>query len=121
MLVDHYHWLCIVAHLEFISIVEVLGHSHLLTTLELEFFGARSILEVDVIDNVGALVTVVGDDALTDELSSTGFLEKLFVVVLAVFTVLVVDLVDPAQNSLGGHEPTAVIKNESTTRLVLVC
>ena len=113
-LTNNYHWLVVVTHFQLVGLVEVLGNAHLVTILELEALLAWALLEVDIIDDVGALVSIVGDDALTDELLTTGFLETLSEVLGALIFELVVDLIDAAQNCLRGHESAAVVKDEST-------
>ena len=70
------HGLALVADFEPVLLIEVLGHADFDAAAELEECGARALVESDVVDDVGSLGAVVGDDALSDQLLLALLLES---------------------------------------------
>lgn len=102
---DDEHWLSLVGDLEIVSLVEVLGHGDFLAVSKIEKGVARTKVKLDVLNDVGSLDAVVGDDTLACELLPDSVLEVWYTSVLvsseAVLNDLIVQLVDLAENSLG--------------------
>lgn len=60
---DLQHWLPLVADLQVVGLVEVLGYTDLLAISHVEEGVARSKIKLDILNDVRPFVAVVGDDA----------------------------------------------------------
>ena len=52
----------LVSHLQLVSLVEVLGDRDLLSILHLDKFIARSVVKVNILNDVNFSISIVGDD-----------------------------------------------------------
>ena len=117
------HGLALLGDLELVLLPEVLGHTDFDAVAQLEEGGARALVEADVVDDVGPLGAVVGDDALPHELQFARLLEsshQVRVRALTIWVNLIVDFVNLAKNSKSRHEPGTIVDDKSTSRLVFV-
>jgi hypothetical protein len=118
------HGLSLVRDLHVVSSEEILGDTDFLSVLKIEVGVARTKIELDVLDNVSPLGTVVGDHTSSGELLTHCFLEtwKSFFHVSLKLHVndVIIELVDVVQDGLGGHESSAAINDQTAAGLVLV-
>lgn len=61
-LLDNKERLSLVSHLQLVSLVEVLGDRDLLSILHLDKFIARSVVKVNILNDVNFSISIVGDD-----------------------------------------------------------
>ena len=101
-----------ISELSVIDLLEILSNFSLLV-IETECRVDGVLLEVNVIDNVGPLVSPVSDDTLVDKLKFDYLLE----LVLAVR--LLLDLIDSLEASLGGHELKDIVDGKGASKFTL--
>ena len=91
--------------LKIVLLKEVLGNTLLLAILHVKERVAWAMIELQILDDVGSLVSVIGYNALMDELFSASLMECLDQIVLispiTIIYYLVVDLINSIKNSLG--------------------
>jgi hypothetical protein len=93
-------------------LLEVLSNFSLLV-IEHEGLVDGVLIEVNVIDDVGPLVSPVSDDALVDELKAHDLLE------LVLTVRLLLDLIDSLKASLGGHKLEDVVNGKGASKFTL--
>lgn len=114
----------LVADLEVVLLIEIFGDAQVGSVTKLKEGGAGGLVEADVLHDVGPLVSVIGDDARACELSPASVLELVDDSILALIVVvgldLIIDFVDSIQDTLLGHESSAVVDDEGAASVVLV-
>ena len=101
-----------ISELSVIDLLEILSNFSLLV-IEHECLVDGVLLKVNVIDDVGPLVSPVSDDTLVDELK----FDYLLKLVLAVR--LLLDLIDSLEASLGGHELKDIVDGKGASKFTL--
>lgn len=100
------HWLLLGCDLQVILLEEVFGNTNLFSITHVKETVAWASIKFNILDHVGSLVSVVGDDTLVGEFISTSILEccdKIILITVAAifFNHLIIDLINPIKDSLG--------------------
>ena len=105
-------------------LIKILGDTQVGAVSQLKEGGAGGLVEADVLDDVGPLVTIIGDDTGACELSPASVLELvddfLVAVVVVVGLDLIIDFVASIQDTLLCHESSAVVDDEGAASVVLI-
>lgn len=105
------HWLPLVSDLQIVLLVEIFGNTNLRPVFHLKEGGGWSLIELDVLHDVGSLGSIVSNDTATSEVSSALVLELVkfsrafeMLELLSIHDVII-DRLNGVEHSLGGHKP----------------